>query len=169
MRQIFLFILLLFLLPACGKVYPIYSQNHRHNVSQLKQIEIISDNSSIIAAEFYDYMNELLTPNQQNKNFKLQVEFSNTSVPATILHYSDVVRDSVDSLVRLVLRDKTGKVILNDKFRLMSSFNTVYNAYSSYVEEEQIKINLAKLAAEEVLNRLILYFTTQYIEDKSKA
>ena len=159
MRE-FLFFVILIVCTSCSKMYSIYDAKNR--IADLNMIEVVTDNSAVSSAEFTDHIQDLLGNYAADKKYKLETKFEFISSALAIQRDSDVIRDSVILNVKFTLHDlQQDKLIYDNNFRLMSSFNTTYNAFSSHIEEERIKSNLARNAAEEIVNRLIIYFTNR--------
>ena len=145
------------LLSSCGFNALYKAEN---NIGQLDAIEI-SPIASMEGAELYRYLSDLL-PLKREPLYILKISFVNTESPIAIQKNSDVIRENVSHIVYYELQDiRTGKVATSGKFKQMTSYNSTFYPYASYVEREHTTKNLTKYSSEEIRRRLILYFKSQ--------
>lgn len=142
------------LLSSCG-FKALYGQE---TVSgPLNAIEI-SPISSVEGAELYHYLSDLL-PLKREPLYNLRVTFTYFGSPIAVQKNSDIIRENVSHIVQFELRDiVTNNIVTSGKFKQMTSYNTTFSPYGSYIEKEHTSKNLTKYSSEEIRRRLILYF-----------
>ncbi len=159
LRQFILFLILLSL-AACG-FKPVYKSDAdlgNNKLEPLTSIEIEPINS-IVGAELYQYLLDILPRNNGDAEYILKTEISNISSPTLLRKNSDILRQTLSLTAKYRLVNiKTGQEKISDTFKTSSSYNANLSPYASYIEEQFALENLAKSAAEEIRSRLILYF-----------
>lgn len=74
---------------------------------------------------------------------------------------SDIVRQQLTANVHYQLQDaQTGQVVSQKNIMVVDSYNAFDVPYAAYVEERELKRNLAHKGAEIIFHQLLLYFTT---------
>lgn len=148
--------LLSFSLYSCGFKSP-YKHITIDSSSNLHSIEI-EPIESIEGAEFYQHLVNLF-PSRQKADYILKVQFHCLSSPLIIQKNANIIRQTVNQLVKYKLLDKkTNKELTSGQFKLLSSYNSNSASYTTHMESERTYENLTKLGAEEIRTRLILYF-----------
>ena len=148
-------ILVLFCITSCG-FHPIYQKYSAHHIPAIN----IRPIDSTQGAELYRHLSDIID-NDPNSKYLLQIELNYSSSPLIISKDSDVIEQSTALTIHFDLLDvATQRTIKSENFRLVGSYNKIFSAYISYVEEDAQKINLAKQAAEGIQQRLAMYFNT---------
>lgn len=157
MRYIFIIFILLFV-NNCN-LKPVYSEKYNSKVDKdLGAIEV-EPIKTIEGAEFFHRLTTILPQNGKAK-YLLKAELAIASMPATIEKNSNVLREYINQLVRYKLIDiESRKVLIEEKFYQTTSYNAIFAPYATSVEKDKTEIDFAYAAAEEIRNRLILYFT----------
>lgn len=146
----------LLLLSSCG-FKSVYSDK---DISQFNSIEI-EPILSIAGAELYYQLSNIM-PKKVTAKYLLKIKISYATTPVVIKKDSDVLRDTVNQVIEYSLYDiETNKQLTAGKFKQLSSYNTTFSAYASYIERESALESLTRYAAEELHMRLILYFENQ--------
>ncbi|RTK93641.1 MAG: hypothetical protein EKK61_00855 [Rickettsiales bacterium] len=141
---------------SCG-FKPIYKADNS-NYHQLQNIEIESINS-IEGAEFYNQLKNIL-PHQHDAQYQLVTTLSFSENYNIIQNKADVFSEIVTVYVNFKLLDKTtDQVLLNSSFSKPSSYNTTFSPYSNLIQKHDILKNLSIMVAEEIRNRIIIYFS----------
>ncbi len=148
------------LLTAC-KFKPVYTNNTGSINTYLSAIEV-EPIDTVAGAEFYYTLTNLLPKTHMVKaKYLLKVSFSNTTTMEILSKSSDVSRELLSQIVYYKLIDiGSGKVLTSGKFRHMTSYGITSTAYTSYIEHERTEEDLTREAATELLERIILYFTS---------
>lgn len=157
MRSIFIVFLLL-LVSSCN-LKPVYNTRYNSKIDiDLEAIEV-EPIKTIEGAEFYYRLTSIL-PGQGKAKYLLKTEIVAATMPATIEKNSNVLREYINQLVKYKLIDiETNQILIEEKFYQNTSYNTIFAPYATNVERDATGIDLAHAAAEEIRNRLILYFT----------
>lgn len=156
-RNVLLLTALLFL-AACS-FSPIYGDKgfQKNHLLHAIQVEPIN---SIAGAEFYRHMSDIL-PLYYDPKFLLKVRFNSASSPIAMQKNTEVLRQNISQLIEYELLDiKTHKIITSGRFRNTLSYNTTFSPYATHIESESALETLTRNTAEEIRNRLILYFHT---------
>ena len=144
-------------LSSCG-FNAVYKTDYM--MGELDAIEV-SPISSIEGAELYRYLSDLL-PLKRTPLYILKISFTYTESPIAIQKNSDVIRENVNHLVHYELQNiHTGEIATKGKFKQMTSYNSTFYPYASYIEKEHAIKNLTKHSSEEIRRRLILYFKSR--------
>lgn len=158
--RLLLCIFVILVLPACGFKAVYKDDNPQKLNHDLSAIEI-EPIDSIEGAEFCRYLEDILNSSGTTR-FHLKAEFNSTTSPIAIQKDSDVLRQTVSQIVKYQLFDKqTGKELTGGSFKQMSSYNTGFSPFATYLESDMIGKNLARQSAEEIRTRLILYFDSK--------
>lgn len=97
--------------------------------------------------------------NNLDKKYILEVSFTEEKQPLILQENSDILRENIEILTKYsLLEKKSGKKIHHGKFRLVSSYNTLFSPYSTHLEENDACIYLYRSVAEELRLKLISYF-----------
>lgn len=154
----YLFILIMLFLSSCN-LKPVYDTKYTNDkiVKDLESIEV-KPIKTIEGAEFYHRLTSIL-PQKTKAKYLLKAELIGATMPATIEKNSNVLRSYINQLVRYKLIDiKNQKILIEEKFYQIASYNTIFTPYATNVEQNETGIDLAYSAAEEIRSRLILYF-----------
>jgi LPS-assembly lipoprotein len=149
--------IILSLVCSCS-LRPLYNQeeiaNYGHHLGQIE----IQPIESIEGVEFYNKMSSILAP-ARDKKYLLKITLLYSSNHSSIQKNSDITRENEKLLVEYTLTNKeTGKILTNGTFRKFSSYSTIFTPYANNIRSQNTKHNLATTAAEEIRNRLILFF-----------
>ncbi|MGX6960910.1 MAG: hypothetical protein ACIPMY_06930 [Rickettsia endosymbiont of Pentastiridius leporinus] len=157
MRIIFIIFLLLFV-TSCN-LKPVYDTRYNSKINKdLEAIEV-EPIKTIEGAEFYYRLTSIL-PGQGKAKYLLKAELTAAVMPATIEKNSDVSRQYINQLIKYKLINiETSKILIEEKFYQTTSYNSIFTPYATNIERDETGIDLAHAAAEEIHNRLILYFT----------
>lgn len=158
--QLAITLLIIFLLNACG-LKPVYSEKHpRMQVIRELESIIIEPSPSIQGAEFYHRLVSIL-PHLREAKYLLKIQFLDIrNIPTTMGKSSDVLRNTINQIIQYqLIETSTNKILVSDKFDQSISYNTILKPYAVSVERDKTEIDLAYQVAEELRNRLILYFT----------
>ncbi|WP_341752628.1 MULTISPECIES: hypothetical protein [unclassified Candidatus Tisiphia] len=157
----------LFLCTSCS-LRPVYSNKYSlQELSQLSAIEV-EPIDSIAGAEFCYYLSSIL-PKYTTSTIKylLKVNFTNKILPLIIQKNSDVLRETVSQTIQYRLVDiVTNQHLTSGTFRHVTSYSTASSPYHSYVDNDKALEDLTKQGANEILERLILYFKQNSIKDE---
>lgn len=157
-KRLGLFLFSLFCLGSCG-FRSTYSQNSPI-APEIEAIEIEEINS-MEGSEFRSFLSRVM-PRRAPVLYRLKVTFSNVNVPIVIKKDSSMLRNGISQTVTYELRRAgDGKTITSGSFRRLCSYDNSFKPYASYVEGEDVLKNFTKNAAEEIRNRLILYFESR--------
>lgn len=78
---------------------------------------------------------------------------------------SDIVRQQLTAHIFYQLQDATtGKVLSQKKISAIDSYNAFEVPYAAYVEERELKRNLAHKGAELIYHQLLLYFASLQVQ-----
>lgn len=154
--RLFFFVMIL-LQQSCG-FRSVYSENNSSSSNKdIESIEVIELNS-LEGSEFRYYLSKIM-PKKRETKYLLKVDFGNSTLPILIKKDSNLLRNGINQTVNYQLSDvKDNKIISSGSFRQLASYNITFAPYASYIEEEATLTNLTKKSAEEIRNRLILYF-----------
>lgn len=157
MRPKLQILILLFFISGCG-LRPLYSAHtSQQTVKELSQIEVVPI-ASIEGVEFLGKINSILPPGTVIK-YKLNVALRYAETHGLIQKNSDVLRENSNLFVNYSLVDVTsGKVITSGNFTKLSSRSNTFSPYENTVKGQDSLKYLAYAAAEEIRNRLILFF-----------
>lgn len=155
--NLLLIITYLFLCTSCS-LRPVYSNNYSpQELSQLSAIEI-EPIDSIGGAEFCYYLSSIL-PRSTTTKYLLKVEFTNKNLPLILHKNSDMLRETVHQTIQYKLVDTvTNQEVTSGTFHHRTSYSTAFSPYQSYIDNEKALEYLTKQGADEILERLILYF-----------
>lgn len=157
--KIFPFIIICLCFSGCG-LKPFYSIESFPSSTELRTVSPEPMNS-IFGAEYYERIHQLLAPEAPAK-YKLKTHFSYSSSFSVILQNSDVVRDRITLVTSYSLYDiSSGKILDSGKFSRSLSYSTTFAPYSNTVLQHDTSVKLARYAAEEVHNRLVMYFANR--------
>jgi hypothetical protein len=148
----------IFSLSSCG-LRPVYSEKHYNKQASdnLSAIDV-EQVGSIQGAEFYHRLISIL-PQKLETKYLLRAQFTEVVTPTIIEKNSNILRESINQLIKYQLIDiTTDKVLISDQFHQTTSYNTIFMPYAASVEREKTGIELAHQAAQEIRNRLIIYF-----------
>lgn len=152
-------LVLLFFISGCG-LRPLYSINNQKTVKELSQIEVSSINS-IEGAEFLYKINSIL-PSKTVIKYKLNVSLKYSESHGIIQKNSDVLRENRNLFASYSLVDiSSGTVITSGSFTKLSSRSNTFSPYENTLKGQDSFKYLAYTAAEEIRNRLILFFEHQ--------
>lgn len=116
---------------------------------------------SIYGAEYYDAIMRLLRPGSETK-YKLITKLTYGKAVAVLQPNSDVIRERIVLKTEYILKDKmTDKEITSGHFTRSLSYSSSFAPYPNTVKDDDTHIILARGAAEEIRNRLMLYFASQ--------
>lgn len=156
MFRISLFIIILTVLSACG-FRPAYKVGNDDNTHILSSIEI-TPISSIDGTYFYNHLKSILPPSTAPK-YILNTTLSFSKSYNIIQPNSDILRETQNISVNYQLIDKqTLKVVSGGNFIKMNSYSVNFTLYSNTVLRQESIAILAENAAEEVRNRLMMFF-----------
>lgn len=154
--NIFFLVLVFLCTSACG--FKAIHKIDNINYYQLKNIEIEPINS-IEGAEFYNQLKNIL-PYQHDAKYKLITTISFSENYNIIHNNSDALNEVVTARVNFKLLDKTtDKILLNSSFSKPSSYVTTFSPYSNLIQKHDLLSNLSIMVAEEIRNRIIIYFS----------
>lgn len=159
-KNLLLFIGCLLISASCN-LRPVYnSKQNTGALNKLRAIEIQPINS-VEGAEFSYHLTNILPPSEGIKaQYTLKVQFVNQKAPSILQKNSDILREAINQVVSYQLIDlQSNKAVASGKFNHLTSYSMDSAAYSSYMIGEGELELLTKQAAEEILKRLILYFT----------
>lgn len=146
----------IFSLISCG-FKPIYKKELNPTSDFLQSIEV-APISSPEGADFYNHLKNIL-PVTQNVKYTLETGLSYVKDYSIIQKNSDVLRESVTIKVSYkLLESSTQKLVTSGHFSRLSSFSTNFSPYSNQTSQEETQKSLAIMSAEEIRNRIILFF-----------
>lgn len=146
-----------FFLSACGFKSLYNQKDYSHLDNNLNAIEIEFP-STIEGQEFYHSLSSIL-PKKSSIRYILKVNFSSHSFPLAIQRNSDTLIQSIQYMVEYKLFDINTKTILTSgQLKQFNSYNTTFSPYATSLEQLNAAENLARFSAEEIRNRLVLYF-----------
>lgn len=155
-------------LSSCN-LRPAYTDKIGGVNSQLAAIEL-EPIDTIDGAEFYYSLSSLLPKsNVIATKYLLKVRLSNTNFLSVIGKNSDVSRTILSQTVNYRLIDtNTDRELTSGQLRHMTSYSITSTAYGSYIDNERTMEDLSRQSANELLERLVLYFTNQSKKDRAK-
>lgn len=146
----------IFFLTSCG-FKPIYKTQSNPINNFLQNIEIIPI-SSPEGADYYNHLKNIL-PSEQTSKYHLETILSYGKDYSIIQRNSDVLRELITIKVSYkLLESKTQKLITTGHFTRLASFSTNFSPYSNQTNQQETQKLLAIMSAEEVRNRIILFF-----------
>jgi hypothetical protein len=157
--RLLLIFLSLFFCVSCG-LKPVYSNKHSSQInSQLGAIDI-EPITSIAGAECYYYLASILPRTTKvPAKYLLKIIFISTFSPGTIQKNSDILREAISQSVSYQLLDiSTHKEITSGHFNNITSSDSFSTPYGSEIESQKTLEDFTRHAADEVRERLILYF-----------
>lgn len=155
-------------LSSCN-LKPIYTDKPDGINAELAAIEL-EPIDTIDGAEFYYAFYSLLPKSNIIKTkYLLKVKFANSSFLSVIGKNSDVSREITSQIIyyRLINIDNNQE-ITSGRLKHMTSYSITSTAYTSYIDNERTMEDLSRQAATELLERLILYFTSQLKIDRTE-
>ena len=152
---------LLFMLAFFGQVScgfrPAY-KIEAHNENFLAFVEI-TPIRTIEGTAFYNHLKSILPPAKESF-YVLNTTLSFSNSYNVIQSNSDILRETQNITVTYQLIDKKDlKVLTQGNFSKMSSYSTNFSLYSNSVIRQDSMVDLAENAAEEVRNRLLMFFS----------
>ena len=146
----------IFSLTSCG-FKPIYKKQSNPTNNFLQRIEIIPI-SSPDGADYYNHLNNILPPSS-NPKYNLETTLSYEKDYSIIQRNSDVLREVVTIKVSYkLIESKTQKLVTSGYFTRLASYGTNFSPYSNQTNQQETQRLLAIMSAEEVRNRVILFF-----------
>ncbi len=159
--KILCLIFLLFFQGSCG-FNPAYRVSNTDNVHLLSSIEI-TPITTIEGASFYDHIKSIFPP-EKNTRYILNTSLFFSRTYNIIQSNADILREVQNIKVTYQLIDKEfSKILTEGSFTKMSSYNVNSLLYSNTVLREEAISDLAENAAEEVRNRLLMFFAKEKI------
>lgn len=154
--KVVILLIYIFSLTSCG-FKPIYKTQSNPTNNFLQSIEI-TPIASPDGADYYNHLKNIL-PTEQKPKYKLETTLSYIKDYSIIQKNSDVLREVVTIKVSYKLLDsKTQKLVTSGYFSRLASFSTNFSPYSNQTNQQEIQKLLAIMSAEEVRNRIILFF-----------
>lgn len=155
--KLVLLILLALTQVSCG-FRPAYKVNNI-NLESLAQIEV-TPVSNIEGASFYEHIKSIF-PHQKSSKYILNTTIGFARSYNIIQSNSDILRETQNITVSYQLVDKQSlKVLTQGSFTKMSSYSVNFSLYSNAILRQESAVILAENAAEEIRNRLIMFFST---------
>lgn len=134
-----------------------YKADNNPTFSALENIDITMINS-VEGADFYNHLQNIM-PHGPAAKYTLTTNCSFMKSISVIQKNSDILREVVTIKVSYELKDKaTENKITTGQFSRFSSFNTTFSPYSNVVSQQDKQKNLAIMSAEEVRNRIMMFF-----------
>ncbi len=157
-KSIFTIILSL-TLSACG-FQPVYKTMDKALLPPIDIAQI----DSVDGSELYNELTHLVN-SSAGADYKLEIKMKYSSSSLAITKTSDVIeQNAVQSISYKLTNTKTNKSA-SGSFSVKGSYNVTASAYDSHTEERQEKMDLARMAADEMHHRLILYFSGRHHEE----
>lgn len=151
------FIFLLFLETACG-FRPVYDDRSSGRAS-LASIEVVPV-QNVEGTYFYNHLKNLLPPEKDAK-YTLNASLSFSRSYNIIQRNSDILRETQTVTVSWRLSERnSSKILTSGSFTRMNSYSTDQLLYSNAIARQESLNMLAENAAEEIMNRLIIFFAT---------
>jgi hypothetical protein len=148
----------LFLLQASCGFNPAYKVKNNEKSLILSSIEI-TPISTIEGTYFYNHLKSIF-PSTKSPKYILNTQLSFNKSYNIIQPNSDILRETQNINVNYQLLDKqTLKIVTSGNFHKMNSYSVNFSLYSNTVLGQDSTILLAESAAEEVRNRLIMFFS----------
>lgn len=145
---------------SCG-FRPAYKTGTTH-LENLTDIEV-TPISTIEGAHFYEHIKTIFPPLKKTK-YILNTTLAFSRSYNIILPNSDILRETQNIAVTYQLVDKASlKVLTSGNFNKMSSYSANFSLYSNSILRQESAIILAENAAEEIRNRLIMFFSAKPI------
>jgi hypothetical protein len=154
-----------FLLSSCSSRFKVEE-------SVLAKVSCVELNAEIDSEPLYEFkrrFENLIGSNSCNaKIYQLDVKFENYTNNRIVLKKAESIRENIELIVNFELK-KDSEIIYKNKFREISSFNTMFSPYSTDIEKSSNEKNLHISAAEELRRRLILFFkrNSKNLENKN--
>lgn len=157
--KILFFVFVLFMQVSCG-FRPFYKVD-AYNKNFLAFIEI-TPIRTIEGTNFYNHLISIF-PTAKESRYILNTTFLFSNSYNVIQSNSDILRATQNISVTYQLIDKQNLTVLTcGNFSKMSSYSTNFLLYSNSVIRQEAMCDLAKNAAEEVYNRLLMFFSIKY-------
>lgn len=154
--KVVILLVYIFSLTSCG-FKPIYKKQSNPTNNFLQSIEIIPI-SSPDGADYYNHLNNILPPSS-NPRYNLETTLSYGKDYSIIQRNSDVLREVVTIKVSYkLIESKTQKLVTSGYFTRLASYGTNFSPYSNQINQQETQRLLAIMSAEEVRNRVILFF-----------
>ena len=154
-KMLFLVFALLFQV-SCG-FKPVYKINNDGEYL-LSSVEI-TPIATIEGASFYNYIKSIFPP-EKNTRYILNTTLSFTRAYNIIQPNSDIFREVQNITVTYQLIDKQSlKILTKGSFVKMNSYSVNFLLYANTVLRQETTSDLAENAAEEVRNRLLMFFS----------
>lgn len=155
MKQL-IFIILLFFQTSCGFT-PAYKTQNAEDLSFIE----ITPISTIEGTYFYNYLKALL-PSSKDPKYVLTTSLAFAQSYNIIQTNSDILRETQNIAVNYQLIDKNSlKIVTSGNFTKMNSYSVNFSLYSNTALRQDSTNLLAENAAEEVRNRLMLFFASK--------
>jgi hypothetical protein len=157
--KILFFMLAFFMQVSCG-FRPAYKAD-AYNENFLTFVEI-TPMRTIEGTNFYNHLKSIF-PSAKKSLYVLNTTLSFSSSYNVIQSNSDILRETQNINVTYQLIDKKDlKVLTYGTFSKMSSYSTNFSLYSNSVIRQDSMSDLAENAAEEVRNRLLMFFSKNH-------
>ena len=154
--EVVILLVYIFSLTSCG-FKPIYRKQSNPMNNFLQSIKIIPI-SSRDGADYYNNLNIILPPSSSPKYY-LETKLSYGKDYSIIQRNSDVLREVVTIKVSYKLfESKTQALFTSGYFTRLASYSTNFSPYSNQTNQQEAQKLLAIMSAEEVRNRIILFF-----------
>jgi len=145
-----------FMQVSCG-FRPDYKAD-AYNENFLTFVEI-TPMRTIEGTNFYNHLKSIF-PSAKKSLYVLNTKLSFSNSYNVIQSNSDILRETQNITVTYQLIDKKDlKVLTQGNFSKMSSYSTNFSLYSNSVIRQDSMVDLAENAAEEVRNRLLMFFS----------
>ncbi|MBU6184614.1 MAG: hypothetical protein KGO98_05060 [Rickettsiales bacterium] len=132
-----------------------------HNENFLSFVEI-NPIRTIEGTNFYNHLKSIFPPAKESL-YVLNTALSFNRSYNVIQSNSDILRETQNIKVTYQLIDKKDlKVLTYGTFSKMSSYSTNFSLYSNSVIRQDSMSDLAENAAEEVRNRLLMFFSKNH-------
>jgi len=152
-----LLIVLCVLQSSCG-FRSIYDTSHAESLPDIHIMPINSINGS----ELYRHLLDIID-NVETARLELHIKLDYTISNLAIATDSTVMQQNIMQRLHYTLLDTNNNT--NVTSGTITSFgvcNTMFGPYTSYIEERQIELNLAREAAGEIQSRLMMYFANSH-------
>jgi len=157
--KILFFMLAFFMQVSCG-FRPAYKAD-AYNENFLTFVEI-TPIRTIEGTNFYNHLKSIF-PSAKKSLYVLNTTLSFNRSYNIIQSNSDILRETQNITVVYQLIDKKDLTVLTQgSFSKMSSYSTNFSLYSNSVIRHDSTVNLAENAAEEVRNRLLMFFSKKH-------
>ncbi|MDX1916867.1 MAG: hypothetical protein SFT68_02675 [Rickettsiaceae bacterium] len=142
---------------ACSNIY-----KNLEIVDDLTRVRIDMDSKTPEEYDFEYRLNNLLNQNTNKESlYKLSVVFNIDTERLAVLNDTDTARERIVLDMKYKLYDdhqSEDKLLIDESFRLTSSYNTLFSPYSVDMEIEKTRRDLYLSSAEEIRRRLLLFF-----------